>query len=144
MRSCAAHGSPQPPGQPPTRTPAATRQPATADTSGPRHGQKRTAIVLAVPAGRHQLRNGDDRVAQNQCWSMLLAAVFLVGLVLVGQNIPWGWVVGIADELLWIVYAVATRQWAFIVSATVYVAVCARNLRTWRYAEKDHEDDLGR
>ena len=75
---------------------------------------------------------------------MLLAAVFLVGLVLVGKNNPWGWVVGIADELLWIVYAVATRQWAFIVSATVYVAVCARNLRTWRYAEKDHEDDLGR
>src|SRR6266545_4962444 len=44
------------------------------------------------------------------------------------QEQPWGWVVGVADELLWIVYAIATRQWAFIVSATVYIAVCARNL----------------
>ena len=70
---------------------------------------------------------------QHQFWSAALAAVFLVGLVLVGRNSPWGWVVvGIVDELLWVVYAVVTRQWAFIVSAVVYAAVCLGNLRTWR------------
>ncbi len=65
-------------------------------------------------------------------WSGLLTSMFLVSLILVGRKNVWGWVVGMVDELLWIAYAVATRQWPFIVSAAVYLVVCFHNLRTWR------------
>jgi hypothetical protein len=58
-------------------------------------------------------------------------------VLLGGDPAELGWVVGIADELLWIVYAIVTRQWAFIVSATVYAAVCVRNLRAWRRVAAD-------
>jgi hypothetical protein len=67
-----------------------------------------------------------------QVWSAVLATTFLASLVLLGRHNPWGWVLGIADELLWIAYAITTRQWAFIISATVYLTVCGRNLRAWR------------
>ncbi len=67
-----------------------------------------------------------------QYWSALLATTFLISLVLIGKNNPWGWALGILDEALWVVYAVTTRQWAFIVSAAAYAAICLRNLRAWR------------
>jgi lipid-A-disaccharide synthase-like uncharacterized protein len=67
-----------------------------------------------------------------QYWSALLAATFLISLVLVGRKNPWGWALGILGEVLWVVYAVSTRQCAFIVSAAAYAAICLRNLRAWR------------
>ena len=71
-------------------------------------------------------------MAAPQYWSALLATTFLISLVLIGKNNPWGWALGILDELLWIIYAITTRQWAFIISAAAYAAICLRNLRTWR------------
>lgn len=65
-------------------------------------------------------------------WSALLTAVFLASLVLVSRHNPWGWVLGLLDELLWTVYAILTRQWPFIISAVIYGAICVRNLRTSR------------
>jgi hypothetical protein len=65
-------------------------------------------------------------------WSVALASLGLCGLLLVGLRSSWGWIVGIADEALWIAYGVATGQWAFVVSAVAYGVVYARNLRAWR------------
>jgi hypothetical protein len=64
-------------------------------------------------------------------WSATLTVLFLVGLLLVGRGSPWGWIIGLVDELLWIVYAITTRQWPFIASAIIYATVCARKLREW-------------
>ena len=74
-------------------------------------------------------------MASQLLWSAALTVLFLAGLVLLGRRNPWGWALGIADELLWIVYAVVTRQWPFIISAIAYTAVCLRNLRAWRRAD---------
>jgi hypothetical protein len=72
-------------------------------------------------------------------WSAALTVVFLVGLILLGKHNPWGWVLGIADELLWIAYAIATHQWPFIISAVAYTTICARNLRAWRRADDPNQ-----
>jgi hypothetical protein len=64
-------------------------------------------------------------------WSGPLAGFGLIGLYLAGRKSYWGWVVGLADEVLWIIYAVHTGQWSFCVSALAYAWVYGRNLRAW-------------
>jgi hypothetical protein len=90
------------------------------------------------PAAHHRVITDPSQPAMGELvgsqmyWSAALTVMFLASLVLIGKHNPWGWALGIADELLWAAYAVATRQWPFIISAVAYTAVCLRNLRAWR------------
>jgi hypothetical protein len=68
----------------------------------------------------------------NQLWSWALTAVGVFGLWLAGRRSPWGWAVGVAAQVLWLAYALSTRQWGFIVSCFAYGAVYLRNFRAWR------------
>jgi hypothetical protein len=43
-----------------------------------------------------------------------------------------GWAVAIANEALWIAYAVDTRQYGFIAGALLYMVVFARNWLRWK------------
>jgi hypothetical protein len=69
-------------------------------------------------------------------WSYLLTAGGVFGLWLAGRKNWWGWVVGLAMQLVWLSYAVITAQWGFIVSALAYGAVYAANLRRWIRPDK--------
>lgn len=64
-------------------------------------------------------------------WSYLLTAVGVTGLVLAGRKIWWAWLIGLAAQVLWIAYAIATEQWGFILSALAYGWVYATNARLW-------------
>lgn len=64
-------------------------------------------------------------------WSLLLAAIGVMGIYLAGRKSAWGWALGLGAQLLWVVYAVATAQWGFILSAVAYGVVYARNLWSW-------------
>lgn len=64
-------------------------------------------------------------------WSYLLTAVGVTGIWLAGRKSTWGWAIGLGAQVLWIAYAIATRQWGFIVSALVYGTVYARNWARW-------------
>lgn len=68
----------------------------------------------------------------NPYWSYVLMAVGVFGLYLAGRKSQWGWAIGIAAQLLWMAYAVATQQWGFIVSALAYGWVYTRNFLAWR------------
>lgn len=68
-------------------------------------------------------------------WSYVLMAVGVFGLYLAGRKSKWGWAVGIAAQVLWIAYAIATQQWGFIISAIAYGAVYIKNFVTWRREE---------
>lgn len=65
-------------------------------------------------------------------WSILLTAVGVTGLWVAGRRSAWGWVIGLAAQVLWIAYAVATQQWGFILSALAYGFIYARNAYRWR------------
>jgi nicotinamide riboside transporter PnuC len=65
-------------------------------------------------------------------WSLLLAVVGIVGLWVAGSGKGWGWLVGLAAQILWIAYALATTQYGFIASALAYGFVYARNARRAR------------
>lgn len=68
----------------------------------------------------------------SQWWSWSLAAIGVTGLYLAGNRRVLGWVIGFAVQGLWIVYAVATRQWGFIASAIAFGCVNARNWVRWQ------------
>lgn len=63
-------------------------------------------------------------------------AVGVFGLWLAGRKSKWGWAVGLGAQALWIIYAIATEQWGFIVSAAIYGAVYAKNFSSWRKSEE--------
>jgi hypothetical protein len=66
-------------------------------------------------------------------WSFVLAAVGVFGLWLAGRKDPRGWWIGLAAQGLWLVYAVTTAQWGFLLSCAAYGTVYFRNARAWRH-----------
>lgn len=69
-------------------------------------------------------------------WSFVLSAVGIVGILLAGSKRKLGWLVGLMVQPLWIVFAVSTEQYGFILNAVIYAAVYARNWLRWRRDEK--------
>lgn len=64
-------------------------------------------------------------------WSWILAVIGVTGIFLVGQKTIWGWLVLTTNELLWIGYALNTKQYGFIVMATAYMIVYLKSYREW-------------
>jgi hypothetical protein len=68
-------------------------------------------------------------------WSWILTAIGVFGLWVSSTGRSWGFLVGLAAQVLWIAYALATDQYGFIVSAIAYAWVYSRNFKTWRKQE---------
>lgn len=64
-------------------------------------------------------------------WSWLLTVVGVTGLYLAGRRSRWGWAIGLGAQVLWIAYALVSRQYGFIASALAYGAVYTRNVVVW-------------
>jgi hypothetical protein len=67
-----------------------------------------------------------------QYWSWILMVVGVFGLWLAGRKSPWGWAVGLGAQALWVAYALASRQYGFLVSAGAYGWVYLKNFLAWR------------
>lgn len=65
-------------------------------------------------------------------WSLALAAIGIAGLYLAGKNNYWGWGIGLAAQLLWIIFALVTAQYGFILSALAYGFVYGKNFLDWK------------
>lgn len=72
----------------------------------------------------------------NQWWSWGLTAVGVTGLYLAGRKVWWSWLVGLGVQVPWVIYAVTTKQYGFVVSAFAYGFVYAKNARAWWH---DHQ-----
>jgi hypothetical protein len=68
-------------------------------------------------------------------WSVGLAAIGILGLVLAGRKSSIGWAVGLSAQALWVVYALITKQYGFILSAAAYGYVYFTNWRKWKKEE---------
>ena len=69
-------------------------------------------------------------------WSFVLASLGLLSLYLTGKKMKSGWVVGLANSFLWIVYGISSKQYGFIVSAFVFIAVQLNNYINWSEQER--------
>lgn len=75
----------------------------------------------------------------NAWWSWALAIAGLLGAYLAGKKLAVGWLVRAGAQLLWLPYAVISRQWGFIVTGLAFFAVYGRNWLLWR--EQDQPED---
>lgn len=63
-------------------------------------------------------------------WSYLLTIIGIAGLWAAATR-PWGWLIGVSVQPLWITYALTTHQYGFIFGSVAYGTVQYRN---WRQA----------
>ena len=68
-------------------------------------------------------------------WSWLLAVLGVSGMYFVGKKTVWGWLVLLANEVIWVVYAFVTQQYGFIVMAVAYAYVYVMSSFEWRKEE---------
>lgn len=58
-------------------------------------------------------------------WSIGLSVLGIIVQILAGPKPKWAWIVGMASQVPWWVYAVVSNQWGFFVSSTIYFVVYA-------------------
>lgn len=69
-------------------------------------------------------------------WSFALSIFGIVGIYLAGKKLKAGWAVGFFAQIVWIVYAIISEQYGFILASIAYGYVHAKNWWTWRTEEK--------
>lgn len=75
-------------------------------------------------------------------WSFVLAAVGIAGIYLAGKKSKWGWGLGLAAQVMWLIFAVVTAQYGFILTAVAYGAVYGKNLWQWHREESKVGSDV--
>jgi hypothetical protein len=66
-----------------------------------------------------------------QILTWVMTTVGLTGFLFAGKKKWWAWYINLACQILWIVYAFATGQPAFLVSAAVFSVIFAANAYRW-------------
>jgi hypothetical protein len=72
----------------------------------------------------------------SQWWSWGFAAVGLTAMFLAGRKKAVGWLIGALVQIVWLFYAVYTRQWGFIVTAVGYGTMQTLIWLQWRAADR--------
>jgi nicotinamide riboside transporter PnuC len=72
-------------------------------------------------------------------WSFTLAGLGVISLILTGRKQKSGWIVGLINSGLWVIYALTTNQPGFLISSAVFITVQARNYIAWAKADKANE-----
>lgn len=80
----------------------------------------------------------------DQFFSWLAGGIGLVGFWLSGKKLWWSWYVNIVNQAAWIVFALITGYYAFLVTAAFYTFVFSRNAYLWtkEHRLKVHEERL--
>lgn len=73
-------------------------------------------------------------------WSWVLTSVGIMGLYLMTKKNPAGFVVGLGAQLMWIMYALSTEQYGFVVSAIAYGFVNVLGFYRWTAPVPESKD----
>jgi len=65
-------------------------------------------------------------------WSWLLAGMGVMGMYFVGKKRWEAFLWLIVMECLWVVFAIQTRTYGFILGSIAYILVYLRNVKHWR------------
>ena len=63
--------------------------------------------------------------------SWILSATSAAMLWLMGNKSKWGPRLGLLNQVLWIIYSVATEQWGLLPGVALYTAIHLRNIARW-------------
>lgn len=72
-----------------------------------------------------------------QTFSWIVTILGLIGFWLAGKKLWWSWYINIANQIAWVIFAVITDYYAFLVGTAFYFIVFSRNAYLWT---KDHFD----
>jgi hypothetical protein len=86
-----------------------------------------TGKVLYIHAEFDEL----DEYGDGMDWSWILAALGVTGIFFVGKKTIFGWFILLANECLWITYAIVTQQYGFIAAAIAYSIVYTKSALSW-------------
>ena len=75
-------------------------------------------------------------------WGFILTAMGLLAMWLVPKRPKLGWSIGIASEVVWLAFALATDQPGFVIGAVLYGIVYGRNL--WKCCRKPSQRERGK
>lgn len=75
-------------------------------------------------------------------WSISLSLIGIIGIFIAGKKSKWGWFIGLAAQILWVIFAITTDQYGFIFSALAYGSVYLHNWLKWRreHRKTEHVD----
>ena len=79
----------------------------------------------------------------SQLWSWAISVLGLSAFWIAGSGKKWGWLVGIAQEIVFVIYSVIFRQWGFLVSAFIFMGVFGRNYLRARKLERSADESAG-
>jgi hypothetical protein len=68
----------------------------------------------------------------DQVMPYVLSIIGLTALVLIGRRHWYGWAIAFFNECLWIVFAIATKHYGFILGAIFYGTVNFHNALKWK------------
>jgi hypothetical protein len=73
------------------------------------------------------------------CWCLVAAGI--VGTHVAARNVPWGWLLLVSLQPMWIAYAISTEQYGFVVGA---VACGLGQLSGFLRSRRESSDKEGR
>lgn len=82
-----------------------------------------------------------------EAFSWIVTVLGLLGFWLAGKKVWWSWYVNIVNQLAWVVFAVVTDYYAFLVGTAFYFVVFVRNAYLWtkeHFAKPDFSKPIGK
>lgn len=64
-------------------------------------------------------------------WSWVLTGVGVTCFILAGRKVWWAWYVGLAGQVLWLGYSLASQQYGFLLGVVLYTYVYSDNAFRW-------------
>jgi nicotinamide riboside transporter PnuC len=64
-------------------------------------------------------------------WSFILSGLAVLGLYFTGKKKPIGWLIGLFNSGLWVIYAIVTAQYGFMLSTVFFVIIQAKSYMEW-------------
>lgn len=61
----------------------------------------------------------------------LVTIIGLVGFWLAGNKVWWAWYVNVANQVLWVIFALVSGYYAFLLGASFYTFVFVKNAIQW-------------
>ena len=79
-------------------------------------------------------------MSDNLVWSIVLSVIGVLGIYIAGSKNVVGWLLGFFAQILWLIFALTTEQYGFILSALAYGWVYGRNYLKWRREQEEPND----
>ena len=73
-------------------------------------------------------------------WSVALGIAGVTGQYIIGKKSHKGYLIGMGTQVLWLIFAIQTKQYGFILLCCLYFGIYWKSWRAWREDDKPKVD----